>query len=81
MKGEQMMMTNEKMKINGCTPIEDLITEDFGAIGPPKEMNSSEDAKPLSYGTKNKFHDLVILTGKHGNISYNSRNVFRLHCP
>lgn len=36
MKGEQMMMTNEKMKINGCTPIEDLITEDFGAIGPPE---------------------------------------------
>ena len=31
MKGEQMMMTNEKMKINGCTPI-----EDFGAIGPPE---------------------------------------------
>ena len=36
MKGEQMMMTNEKMKINGCTPIEDLITEDFGAIGTPE---------------------------------------------
>ena len=33
MKGEQMMMTNKKIKINGCTPIEDLITEDFGAIG------------------------------------------------
>ena len=28
MKGEQMMMTNKKIKINGCTPIEDLITED-----------------------------------------------------
>ena len=31
-----MMMTNEKIKINGCTPIEDLITEDFGAIGTPE---------------------------------------------
>lgn len=30
-------MTNEKMKINGCTPIEDLITEDFGAIGTPRK--------------------------------------------
>ena len=36
MKGEQMMMTNKKIKINGCTPIEDLITEDFGAIGTPE---------------------------------------------
>ena len=36
MKGEQMMMTNKKIKINGCTPIEDLITEDFGVIGPPE---------------------------------------------
>lgn len=55
MKGEQMMMTNKKIKINGCTPIEDLITEDFGAIGTPKEMNLSEDAKPLSYGRKISF--------------------------
>ena len=31
-----LLLTNEKMKINGCTPIEDLITEDFGAIGPPE---------------------------------------------
>ena len=31
-----MMMTNKKIKINGCTPIEDLITEDFGAIGTPE---------------------------------------------
>ncbi|UVV60658.1 hypothetical protein NXY28_11320 [Bacteroides thetaiotaomicron] len=36
MKGEQMMMTNKKIKINGCTPIEDLITEDFGAIVTPE---------------------------------------------
>lgn len=36
MKGEQMMMTNKKIKINGCTPIEDLITKDFGAIGTPE---------------------------------------------
>lgn len=37
MKGEQMMMTNKKIKINGCTPIEDLITEDFGAITPERD--------------------------------------------
>ena len=27
---------DKKIKINGCTPIEDLITEDFGAIGTPE---------------------------------------------
>lgn len=32
-----MILTNEKMKINGCTPIEDLIAEDFGAIAPPRK--------------------------------------------
>ena len=78
MKGEQMMMTNKKIKINGCTPIEDLITEDFGAIGTPERDEFERGCEAF---IKNKFHDLVILTGKHGNISYNSRNVFRLHCP
>ena len=35
-ENERRMMTNKKIKINGCTPIEDLITEDFGAIGTPE---------------------------------------------
>ena len=30
---ENKMMSNDELKAIGCTPIEDLITEDFGAIG------------------------------------------------
>ena len=29
MKGEQMMMTNKKIKINGCTPIEAPERDEF----------------------------------------------------
>ena len=34
-------MTQEEMKQLGCTPIEDFITEDFGAIG-TEERNAFE---------------------------------------
>lgn len=34
-------MTTEEMKAIGCTPIEDMITEDFGEIGTP-ERNEFE---------------------------------------
>ena len=31
-----MMITNEELSARGCTPIEDLIAEDFGLIGTPE---------------------------------------------
>lgn len=30
------MKTNEELKVTGCTSIEELITEDFGAVGTPE---------------------------------------------
>ena len=36
------MMSNDELKAIGCTPIEDLITEDFGAIG-TEERNEFEN--------------------------------------
>lgn len=33
------MMSNDELKAIGCTPIEDLITEDFGAIGTEERKN------------------------------------------
>ena len=35
-------MSNDELKAIGCTPIEDLITEDFGAIG-TEERNEFEN--------------------------------------
>lgn len=32
-------MTQEELKAIGCTPLEDLITEDFGALGTPEREN------------------------------------------
>ena len=37
------MMSNDELKAIGCTPIEDLITEDFGAIG-TEERNEFENS-------------------------------------
>ena len=39
---ENKMMSNDELKAIGCTPIEDLITEDFGAIG-TEERNEFEN--------------------------------------
>ena len=39
------MMTNEEMKALGCTPLEDLITEDFGAPGTPERDEFDRDAE------------------------------------
>ena len=39
---ENKMMSNDELKAIGCTPIEDLITEDFGAIG-TEERNDFEN--------------------------------------
>ena len=36
-------MSNDELKAIGCTPIEDLITEDFGAIG-TEERNEFENS-------------------------------------
>lgn len=58
MKGEQMMMTNEKMKINGCTPIEDLITEDFGAIGTPERDEFERGCEAFIIGERLKAERL-----------------------
>ena len=41
---ENKMMSNDELKAIGCTPIEDLITEDFGAIG-TEERNEFEQLK------------------------------------
>lgn len=49
-----MMMTNEKMKINGCTPIEDLITEDFGAIGTPERDEFERGCEAFIIGERLK---------------------------
>ncbi|HIZ32476.1 MAG TPA: helix-turn-helix domain-containing protein [Candidatus Bacteroides merdigallinarum] len=38
-------MTNEEMKALGCTPLEDLITEDFGAPGTPERDEFDRDAE------------------------------------
>lgn len=32
-------MTQEELKAIGCTPLEDLITEDFGVLGTPEREN------------------------------------------
>lgn len=48
------MMTNEKMKINGCTPIEDLITEDFGAIGTPERDEFERGCEAFIIGERLK---------------------------
>ena len=58
MKGEQMMMTNEKMKNNGCTPIEDLITEDFGAIGTPERDEFERGCEAFIIGERLKAERL-----------------------
>ena len=39
---ENKMISNDELKAIGCTPIEDLITEDFGAIG-TEERNEFEN--------------------------------------
>ena len=39
---ENKMMSNDELKAIGCTPIEDLISEDFGAIG-TEERNEFEN--------------------------------------
>ena len=39
---ENKMMSNDELKAIGCTPIEDLITEDFDAIG-TEERNEFEN--------------------------------------
>ncbi|WP_368110871.1 helix-turn-helix domain-containing protein [Bacteroides thetaiotaomicron] len=67
MKGEQMMMTNEKMKINGCTPIEDLITEDFGAIGTPERDEFERGCEAFIIGEQiESGHDQEQLAAKIG---------------
>ena len=38
-------MTEDKLKAIGCTFIEDLITEDFGAPGPPERDQFDRDAE------------------------------------
>ena len=53
-----MMMTNEKMKINGCTPIEDLITEDFGAIGTPERDEFERGCEAFIIGERLKAERL-----------------------
>ena len=58
MKGEQMMMTNKKIKINGCTPIEDLITEDFGAIGTPERDEFERGCEAFIIGERLKAERL-----------------------
>lgn len=52
------MMTNEKIKINGCTPIEDLITEDFGAIGPPERDEFERGCEAFIIGERLKAERL-----------------------
>ena len=39
---ENKMISNDELKAIGCTPIEDLLTEDFGAIG-TEERNEFEN--------------------------------------
>ena len=47
-------MTREKMKGLNLTPIEDLITEDFGAEGTPTRMEFDADADAFILGERLK---------------------------
>lgn len=39
------MMTNDELRAMGCTPIEDLIAEDFGKPGTPSRDRFDRDAE------------------------------------
>ena len=47
-------MTSEEMKELNLTPIEDLITEDFGAEGTPTRMEFDADADAFILGERLK---------------------------
>ena len=46
---ENKMMSNDELKAIGCTPIEDLITEDFGAIGTEERNEFDRNKKKLYF--------------------------------
>ena len=39
------MMTNDELRAMGCTPIEDLIAEDFGKPGTPSRDRFDREAE------------------------------------
>jgi len=43
-------MTKEELRANNCTPIEDLITEDFGEIGTPERDSFEIDCDAFIIG-------------------------------
>lgn len=43
-------MDNEKMKTRGCTPLEDLISEDFGAPGTDKRNEFENSCEAFIIG-------------------------------
>lgn len=58
MKGERMMITNEELNARGCTPIEDLIAEDFGLIGTPERNEFESGCEAFIIGERLKAERL-----------------------
>ena len=47
-------MTNEELKRKGCTPIEDLIAEDFGEVGTPERDEFERGCEAFIIGERLK---------------------------